>query len=84
MVRVFSARSKELANFDNSCVESDAAIETGLTLRSLWKNPLRTAQGLLQNILDLMPVDFLDCATTPVGWINILDLWKKENIFVVL
>ena len=39
------------------CTYSEVAIETGLTLRSLWKISLRMAQGLLQSILDLMHVD---------------------------
>lgn len=36
------------------CIYSDIAIETGLTLRTLWKIPLRMAQGLLASIFQIM------------------------------
>lgn len=36
---------------------SDAAIETAITLRTLWKIPLRMAQGLLQSIFQLMKIE---------------------------
>ena len=36
---------------------SVTAIETGLTLRTLWQLPLRMAQGLLRSIFELMGID---------------------------
>jgi hypothetical protein len=36
---------------------SDVAIETGLALRTLWKIPLRMAQGLLARIFKPLNVD---------------------------
>lgn len=38
-------------------IYADIAIETALTLRSLWKLPLRMAQGFLQSIFTLMKVN---------------------------
>jgi hypothetical protein len=38
-------------------IYADVAIETALTLRSLWKLPLRMAQGFLQSIFTLMKVN---------------------------
>src|SRR3989338_6387984 len=38
-------------------IYTDKAIETALTLRSVWKLPLRMAQGLLKSIFQLMGVD---------------------------
>lgn len=38
-------------------IYADIAIETALTLRSLWKFPLRMVQGFLQSIFTLMKVD---------------------------
>jgi hypothetical protein len=39
------------------CTYSNVAIETGLTLKTVWKIPLRMAQGLLESILQLMGID---------------------------
>ena len=38
-------------------IYSDIAIETALTLRSLWKLPLRMVQGFWQSIFTLMKVN---------------------------
>lgn len=49
--------SEESTGRGRPCTYSDVAIETGLTLRTLWRIPLRMAQGLLASILKLMHVD---------------------------